>query len=143
VVIEGQDLRLRRTQRIPYYRLEDLPTWEQRLLMTSTTPSSRVDPGVTRGRARRFTDEEFQRRNERAIVCPITSNKGSTKLRAGLKVRDAVLADEVRTLGRRAAFAVDRVPQDILNDARGRLAALLGINVIAVSRESVGLQIEE
>jgi hypothetical protein len=42
----------------------------------------------------------------------------------------------------RGSPTVDRVPQDILNDVRGRLAAF-GINVIAVSCGSVGLQIEE
>jgi mRNA interferase MazF len=56
----------------------------------------------------------------------------------GLKVSGAVLVDQVRTLDRltRGFRAVDRVPHEILNDIRGRLAALLGFNLIAISRGS-------
>jgi mRNA interferase MazF len=89
-----------------------------------------------------LTDDEFHRRNDTAIVCPVTSNidPWPTKvvLPDGLKVSGAVLVDQVRTLGRsaRGFRAVDRVPQEILNDIRGRLAALLGLNLIAISRGS-------
>jgi mRNA interferase MazF len=89
-----------------------------------------------------LTDDEFHRRNDTAIVCPITSNidPWPTKviLPEGLKVSGAILVDQVRTLDRSTPGfrAVDHVPQDILNDIRGRLAALLGFNLIAISRGS-------
>jgi mRNA interferase MazF len=56
----------------------------------------------------------------------------------GLKVQGAVLVDQVRTLDRsaRGFRAVDRVPPEILDEIRGRLAALLGLNLIAISRGS-------
>ena len=91
-----------------------------------------------------LTDHEFHRRNDTAIVCPITSNTTpwptKVALPPGLKVSGAVIVDQVRTLDRsaRGFRAVDRVPEEILNDVRGRLATLLGINLIAISRGPEG-----
>jgi len=110
-----------------------------------------VDLGPTRGRehggvrpAVVLTDDEFHRRNDTAIICPITSNTKpwptKVALPAGLKVNGAVLVDQIRTLDRmaRGFRAVDRVPVEILNEVRGRLATLLGLNLIAISRGSAG-----
>lgn len=83
-----------------------------------------------------LTDHEFHRRNDTAIVCPITSNKipwpTKVPLPDGLKVRGAILVDQVRTLDRsaRGFRIVGRLPQDILHEVRARLAALLGLNGI-------------
>ena len=91
-----------------------------------------------------LTDDEFHRRSDAAIICPITSNTAPwpTKvlLPIGLKVKGAVLVDQIRTLDRlaRGFRAIDRVPDEILNEVRGRLATLIGINLIAISRGSEG-----
>jgi mRNA interferase MazF len=87
-----------------------------------------------------LTDREFHRRNDTAVVCPITSNKlpWPTKviLPEGLAAQGAILVDQIRTLDRteRGFRAVGRVPDEVLNEVRARLAALLGINLIALER---------
>jgi len=106
-----------------------------------------VDLRPTRGREQSgvrpavvLTDREFHRRNNTAVVCPITSNKTPwpTKviLPDGLAARGAILVDQIRTLDRvaRGFRPVGRVPDQILNEVRGRLAALLGINIAAIAR---------
>jgi mRNA interferase MazF len=104
-----------------------------------------IDLRPTRGREQGgvrpavvLTDHEFHRRNETAIVCPITSNKTPwpTKvvLPDGLAASGAILVDQIRMLDRktRGFPAVGRVPEQTLNEVRGRLAALLGINLLAI-----------
>jgi mRNA interferase MazF len=84
-----------------------------------------------------LTDREFHRRSATAIVCPITSNTTPwpTKvvLPDGLAVRGAILVDQVRALDRPSPGfrAMGRVPDEVLNDVRARLATLLGIDLIA------------
>jgi mRNA interferase MazF len=100
-----------------------------------------VDLEPTRGREQGgarpavvLTDREFHRRGDTAIVCPITSNTApwptKVTLPDGLPVRGAVLVDQVRSLDRsaRGFRFVGRVPEEILAEVRGRLAALLGIS---------------
>ncbi len=107
-----------------------------------------VDLRPTRGREQGgvrpavvLTDREFHRRNDTAVVCPITSNKtpwpSKVVLPDGLAARGAVLVDQIRTLDRteRGFRSVGRVPEEVLNEVRARLAALLGINLIAIERE--------
>ncbi len=107
-----------------------------------------VDLRPTRGREQGgvrpavvLTDREFHRRNDTAVVCPITSNKTPwpTKvvLPDGLAARGAVLVDQIRMLDRteRGFRSVGRVPEEVLNEVRARLATLLGINLIAIERE--------
>jgi len=80
-----------------------------------------------------LTDREFHKRNDTAIICPITSNTKPwpTKivLPEGLAVSGAILVDQVRSLDRsaRGFRSVGRVPDPVLDEVRGRLAALLGI----------------
>lgn len=87
-----------------------------------------------------LTDREFHRRNDTAVVCPITSNKlpWPTKviLPDGLAAEGAILVDQIRTLDRtkRGFRAVGSVPDDVLSEVRARLAALLGIDLIAIER---------
>jgi mRNA interferase MazF len=54
----------------------------------------------------------------------------------GLAAQGAILVDQVRTLDRtmRGFRPVGRVPDQILNEVRGRLATLLGINIVALAR---------
>ena len=79
-----------------------------------------------------LTDREFHRRNDIAIVCPITSNTNPwpTKvvLPDGLAAEGAILVDQVRTLDRaaRGFRAIGRVPDEVLEEVRGRLASLRG-----------------
>ncbi|MFL9825455.1 type II toxin-antitoxin system PemK/MazF family toxin [Rhodoplanes sp. SY1] len=101
-----------------------------------------VDLRPTRGREQSgvrpavvLTDHEFHRRGETAIVCPITRNTTPwpTKvvLPKGLAVSGAVLVDQIRVLDRttRGFRLIGQVPPDVLAEVRGRLAALLGIDL--------------
>jgi len=76
---------------------------------------------------------EFSQATEFAIVCPITSRVRpfgtSVVLPAGLPVSGEVLTGHVRsidTLARPIVFA-GKVPAAILEDVRGKLAALIGL----------------
>jgi len=81
-----------------------------------------------------LTDREFHRRNDTAVVCPITSNTAPwpTKviLPDGLAASGAILVDQVRTLDRssRGFRAIGSVPGHVLADVRAKLAAVLGID---------------
>ena len=80
-----------------------------------------------------LTSRNYHQRSRRALVCPITSNLGAwpfnVSLPAGLKTYGAVLLDQVRAIDRSARmFAIiERVPDDILAEVKGKLAALLAI----------------
>lgn len=69
------------------------------------------------------------------IVCPVTSNLTTypfkVELPAGLPIRGAVLVDQVKSIDRwtRGCQIVGIVPEPVMADIRGRLAALLGITV--------------
>ncbi len=71
------------------------------------------------------------------IVCPVTSNLTpypfKVELPAGLPIRGAVLIDQVKSIDRwtRGCQIVGIVPEPVMADIRGRLAALLGITVAA------------
>jgi mRNA interferase MazF len=71
----------------------------------------------------------------RANVCPITRNTQPwpTKvfLPQGLAAEGAVLTDQVRSIDRqeRILRRLGRVPEEVLNEVRRKLAALLGIEV--------------
>lgn len=76
---------------------------------------------------------EFSQATEFAIVCPITSRVRpfgtSVVLPPGLPVSGEVLTGHVRsidTLARPVVFA-GKVPAGILDDVRGKLAALIGL----------------
>lgn len=103
-----------------------------------------VDLRPTRGREQSgvrpvvvLTDREFHRRNRTAIVCPITSNTSpwptKVMLPEGLAASGAILVDQIRALDRpaRGFRAIGRLPDQVLNEVRGLLAALLGIDVAA------------
>jgi len=111
-----------------------------------------VDLRPTRGREQGgvrpavvLTDLEFHRRNATAIICPITSNKSpwptKVMLPDGLAASGAILVDQIRSLDRpaRGFRAMGRLPDQVLNEVRGLLAALLGINEAAISRGPEGI----
>jgi mRNA interferase MazF len=67
------------------------------------------------------------------IVCPITSNMTpypfKIPLPDGLPVKGAVLVDQIKSVDpwARGCDVIGRVPESVMADIRGRLAALLGI----------------
>jgi mRNA-degrading endonuclease toxin of MazEF toxin-antitoxin module len=106
-----------------------------------------VDLSPTRGREQGgvrpavvLTDLEFHRRNDTAIICPITSNMRPwpTKvlLPAGSAANGAILVDQIRVLDRatRGFRIIGRVPDSILAEVRGRLMSILDLNASSISR---------
>ncbi|MGV1014792.1 MAG: type II toxin-antitoxin system PemK/MazF family toxin [Methyloceanibacter sp.] len=82
-----------------------------------------------------LTDREYHRRNETAVICPITRNVSPwpTKvfLPDGLEAEGAVLTDQIRTVDRttRGFRHVGSVPDDVLRAIRVKVATLLAIDV--------------
>jgi mRNA interferase MazF len=76
------------------------------------------------------------------VVCPITSNTTPYPFKVvlpdGLPISGAVLVDQVKSVDRwvRGCDIVGIVPDAVMSDIRGRLAALLGI---ADAPQSAGL----
>jgi mRNA interferase MazF len=81
-----------------------------------------------------LTEEAFNARDQRSIVCPITSNISPwpTKvlLPEGMKTRGAILADQPRSVHRagRGFRFIERAPESVLAEVRAILAALLRIS---------------
>jgi mRNA interferase MazF len=81
-----------------------------------------------------LTDQGYHKRNDTAIVCPITSNKQpwptKVDLPEGMPVKGVILVDQIRVLDRptRGFRAVARIPEAVMEEVRAKLAALLGIN---------------
>jgi mRNA interferase MazF len=72
------------------------------------------------------------------IVCPVTSDLTpypfKVELPVGLPIGGAVLVDQVKPVDRwaRGCDVVGIVPEPVMADIRGRLAALLGITVASI-----------
>lgn len=87
-----------------------------------------------------LTERAYHGNSRRALVCPITSNLRrwpfNVALPAGLKTVGAVLVDQARAIDRNARMyaIIERAPDDVLIEVRGRLAALLGIDVVIIGR---------
>lgn len=79
------------------------------------------------------SDSEFNASTGRAVVVPITSRVRGFKLEVSLPIDAPIsgvaLPDQVRTIDWRARFAkpAGTVPPTILEDARAKLAALIGV----------------
>jgi mRNA interferase MazF len=79
----------------------------------------------------------YHERSRRAIVCPITSGQGTWSfnvlLPPGLKTYGTVLVDQVRTIDRadRMFAVIERAPGELLAEVRGRLAVLLGFDIVS------------
>jgi mRNA interferase MazF len=85
-----------------------------------------------------LTQRIYHENSRRALVCPITSSLRQwpfhVVLPDGLRTKGVVLVDQLRAIDRteRMFAIVERVPDDILDEVKGRLAALLGIDSAAV-----------
>jgi mRNA interferase MazF len=83
-----------------------------------------------------LTSREYHQRSGRAVVCPISSRGDAwpfnVPLPLEIRTRGFVMTDQVRTLERsgRMFNIIERIPTAVLNDVRGRLAALLGIDFV-------------
>lgn len=83
-----------------------------------------------------LTTRQFHAHSRRALVCPITSNREpwptKVSLPDGLQITGAILVDQVRTLDRqsRGFRPVGRVPDQVLEEVRARLAELVGIPMV-------------
>lgn len=81
-----------------------------------------------------LTSSLFHAQSRRAIICPITSNRRpwptKVPLPDGLQIKGAVLVDQLRTLDRhsRGFRRVGRVPDQVLEEVRARIAELIGIS---------------
>ena len=77
-----------------------------------------------------------------AIICPVTSNlnpwPAKVFLPEGFSVKGAILVDQVRSVDRtmRGFRFIARIPDEILTEARFKLAALIGIDLFAIARGS-------
>jgi mRNA-degrading endonuclease toxin of MazEF toxin-antitoxin module len=82
-----------------------------------------------------LTDNEYHRRNETAIICPITSNTSPwpTKviLPEGLAAEGAILVDQIRSVDRsvRGFRRMGNVPEQVLAEVRKLLAVVLGVEI--------------
>ncbi|GGA99764.1 mRNA-degrading endonuclease [Brucella endophytica] len=80
-----------------------------------------------------LTDRDFNSRNKRSVICPITRNvtPWPTKviLPPGMKTVGAVLTDQIRTVSRdhRVFRFIERAPDDVLEEVKAILGALLHI----------------
>jgi mRNA interferase MazF len=84
-----------------------------------------------------LTSLAYHQRSRRAVVCPISTTARiwpfNATLPAGLKTQGAVLVDQIRVIERaeRMFDVIERAPHDVLTEVRGRLAALLGFDVVS------------
>lgn len=82
-----------------------------------------------------LTSYGYHQRSGRAVVCPISSRGSSwafnVPLPDNVKTRGFVMTDQIRAIERseRMFEIVENVPMDLLAEVRGRVAALLGIDV--------------
>jgi mRNA interferase MazF len=84
-----------------------------------------------------LTSAGYHQRSGRAVVCPISSASASwafnVPLPPGMKTYGSILVDQVRTIERaeRLFDIIERAPPELISDVRGRLAALLGFEVLS------------
>ena len=83
----------------------------------------------------------YHQRSGRAVICPITSSRRpwafNVPLPSGMKTYGFVLVDQIRTIERSARMidVVERAPIELVSEVRGRLAALLGFDVVSSLQE--------
>lgn len=77
--------------------------------------------------------ELYNSASRRALICPITSRQRewpyNVPLPEGTKTRGMVLVDQMRAVDQTARIFgfIERAPEDLLAEVRGRLVTLLGI----------------
>ena len=92
-----------------------------------------------------LTPRSYHELSRRAIVCPITSGARAwplnVRLPDGLKTQGVVLLDQVCAIDRtqRMFAIIERVPDEVLVEVRSKLAVLLGVDAVAVSRGPEGM----
>jgi mRNA interferase MazF len=75
-----------------------------------------------------------------AIICPVTSNvnpwPAKIFLPEGFAVKGAILVDQVRAVDRvsRGFRFIGHVPDEVLMETRLKLAALVGIDLVALAK---------
>lgn len=80
-----------------------------------------------------LTPRAYHQKTNLAVVCPITSNVApypfKVMLPKGLTVTGAVLADQVKSIDRKARRlrVAGRAPADVVAEVQAKLAALLGV----------------
>lgn len=76
----------------------------------------------------------------RALVCPVTSTVRDwpfdVRLPEGLRTRGMILVDQVRAVDRsqRLFGVIEPAPKHVLQEAQGKLAALIGLDLEALLR---------
>jgi mRNA interferase MazF len=92
-----------------------------------------------------LSDAIYHDASRRAVICPITTAARpwpfNVQLPFGLATKGVVLVDQIRTIDRptRMFDTIERAPPAFLAEVRGKLAALLGMDVVAISRGSEGI----
>jgi mRNA interferase MazF len=87
------------------------------------------------------SDLIYHEASKRAMICPITRSDRpwpfNVPLPPGMKTRGVVLVDQIRAIERaeRMFDIVERAPIDLMSEVRGRLAALLGFDVVSSLRD--------
>ncbi|EJW12563.1 Programmed cell death toxin MazF [Rhodovulum sp. PH10] len=86
-----------------------------------------------------LSDRAYHEVSRRSVVCPITSRAKpwsfNVLLPEGLKITGVVLVDQVRSIDRehRMFGVIDRAPDRVLQDVRGVLVALLGLEAVSTA----------
>lgn len=86
-----------------------------------------------------LSDRTYHEVSRRSVVCPITSRARpwsfNVVLPEGMKTKGVVLVDQVRTVDRdeRMFGVVEQVPNEVLADVRGVVAALIGLDAVPIA----------
>jgi mRNA interferase MazF len=87
-----------------------------------------------------LSDKAYHEVSRRAMVCPITSKMRDwpfdVALPSGLHTSGVVLVDQLRTIDRHVRMfdIIEKAPDELLAEVRGRIAALLAIETAADAR---------
>jgi mRNA interferase MazF len=82
----------------------------------------------------------YHEASRRAVICPISASDRpwpfNVPLPSGMKIYGVVLVDQIRAIERaeRMFDIVERAPIELVSEVQGRLAALLGFDVVSSLR---------
>jgi mRNA interferase MazF len=83
-----------------------------------------------------LSDATYHEASRRAVICPISRSARewpfNVPLPSGLTITGSVMVDQIRAIERseRLFDFIERAPLEVMNSVRGRLAALLGIDLV-------------
>src|SRR6266542_6702423 len=86
-----------------------------------------------------LSDRTYHEVSRRSIVCPLTTRARpwsfNIPLPDGMRTKGVVLVDQVRTVDRneRMFGIVEKVPDEVLADVRGMIAALVGLDAVPIA----------